>query len=281
MKKFLFELLPLFCLMSLTGFSPAQTKVNNSLSVTYLANSGFLITYGNKNILIDALYKESYGKYDPPSQELISGMKNGDSPFEKIDLFLVTHKHGDHFYAPYVKDFLEHHPETILVSSKDVCDQCGAEDNIKDRVNDIPLDVGESVDTVINGVTLKVLRLIHFMDSTGYKIINLGFIIKTGDMNVFHPGDITVEWDSALFDRLEIGKEKIDVMFVPYFDLSDSSQIYINDIVRPEYIIAMHIPPEDIKTEAKKFREAFPGAIVFEKESETHAFGINRSEKIK
>lgn len=279
MKKFRLELMLFFCMVTLTDFSPAQTKVENNLSITYLANSGFLITYGNKNILIDALFKESYGKYDPPSQELISGMENGDSPFEKIDLFLVTHNHGDHFYAPYVDGFLEHHPETILVSSKDVCDQCGAGDNFKDRVKDISLDVGESADTVINGVTLKVFRLIHFMDSTGYKITNLGFIINTGNLNVFHPGDITVEWDASLFDRLEMGKEKINVMFVPYFDISETSQKYIKDIIRPGYVIAMHIPTEDIEAESKKFRDAFPGAIVFEKESERHSFDINGSGK--
>ena len=69
--------------------SIAFSQVTHDLSVTYLANAGFMISYHKKHVIIDALFNQSFGKYDPPGAELISKMQNGDEPFNHIDLYLI------------------------------------------------------------------------------------------------------------------------------------------------------------------------------------------------
>ena len=80
--------------------------------------------------------------------------------------------------------------------------------------------------------------------------------------------------NTSLLPTLLFQKEKIDIMFVPYFDFSETSKKSINEVIKPKYIIAMHIPPEDFKTESGKFLNAFPGSIVLRNETEVRIFEI-------
>ena len=257
-------------------FSAKFNYAQDSISVTYLANSGFMISYGEQKVIIDALFNQSYGKYEPPSDDLILKMKNGEKPFDKINLYLVTHNHGDHFYAPYVKDFLDNHPETFLVSSKEVCNQLKNENQLKNRIDDISLEIGQSSDTVINKIHLKIFRLRHLMDTTGLRVSNYAFLINLDGIKIFHPGDITFQWDKDLLDKFKIGEEKIDIVFVPYFDLSEVSKKYINEVINPKQVIAMHIPPKDFETESKYFLNAYSKGIVLEKALDTKNLKVSK-----
>lgn len=67
-------------------------------------------------------------------------------------------------------------------------------------------------------------------------------------IKIFHPEDIIFEWDNDLLDKFKIGDEKIDIVFVPYFDLAEVSKKYINKVINPKQIIAMHFPLKDFET---------------------------------
>lgn len=271
MKSTKLKIVLLICIFFITEFNYAQVKI----SITYLANSGFMISSSKQKVIIDALFNQSYGKYELPSDNLILKMRNSEGPFDKIDLYLVTHNHGDHFYAPYVKDFLNNHPETFLVSSKEVCNQLNNENKLKCRIKDISLDLGQSSDTIINDIHLKIFRLRHLMDTTGHRVSNYAFLINLDGIKIFHPGDITFEWDKDLLDSFNLGKEKIDILFVPYFDISEVSQKYINDVIKPKYIVANHIPPKDFALESKNFLNVYTDGIVLEKELDTKNLNIS------
>ncbi len=251
----------LFLLITCNVFAQAADE----LAVTYIANEGFLISCGGKNILIDALFNQSFGKYDPPSDELKAKIISGQTPFDKVDLYLLTHNHGDHFYAPYVNDFLELHNKTIFVSSSQACDQLESNNKIKDRVKDIPLELGKAVNTEINGIPFKIFRLKHLGDTTGTIALNYSFLINLNGIKIFHPGDITFEFDKSLLVQHNLEKENIDVLFIPYFDLSEASTKYVKEIIKPKHIIAIHIPPADFETARKDFLNTYPKGIVFEK----------------
>ena len=49
--------------------------------------------------------------------------------------------HGDHFYAPYVIDFLENHKETQFLSSNQVWQDLSREESIKKQLNCISIEV--------------------------------------------------------------------------------------------------------------------------------------------
>ena len=78
------------CLSACSSTSPTQT------TVTYVGNSGFLVTIGESKILIDGIFTGFAPEYIQPAEikELIA---NAQPPFDNIDLILVTHAHGDHF----------------------------------------------------------------------------------------------------------------------------------------------------------------------------------------
>ena len=243
----------------------ASPGAADSLSVTYIANDGFLISCQDKNILIDALFDKGFGKYATPSESLQARIINGEPPFESIDLYLVTHNHGDHFTPQMVNAFMTHHNETLLVSSPQVCDQLDRSTIPGDRIKVVDLDIGASTEMKLKGIGFKIYRFKHLEDSSGVRCINLGFLMDVCGTRIFHPGDITLEWSKDQLKNFKMEKENIDILFQPFFDLSGFSV----DLVSkwgPVYIIADHVPTAQFKEAVKNFRNAFPGGILMEHE---------------
>jgi hypothetical protein len=46
---------------------------------------------------------------------------------------------------------------------------------------------------------------------------------------------------------------------------SEVTKQFIQEVIRPKYTIAMHIPPKDIETESKNFLSFYPNSLVFMK----------------
>lgn len=44
-------------------------QTQDSISITYIANAGFLVEMNDKKIAFDAFFKESFGKYDCPDSK--------------------------------------------------------------------------------------------------------------------------------------------------------------------------------------------------------------------
>ncbi len=64
-------------------------------------------------------------------------------------------------------------------------------------------------------------------------------------------------------------------MFVPYSDISEVSKKYISEVIKPKYIVAKHIPPEDFATESKNFLKAYPEDIVLENAVQAKSFNLD------
>jgi L-ascorbate metabolism protein UlaG (beta-lactamase superfamily) len=148
---------------------------------------------------------------------------------------------------------------------KEICDQVGKIDSIKNQIRDVTLDVGASTDTIIQEILLKIFRLKHLFDTTGMKVINLAYLINLNNVRILHAGDITIEFDKSLLDKLHFENEKIDILFLSYFDLSEVSIRYVKEVIKPKYVVAMHLPSMEYEVESKKFLHAFPNGIMFEK----------------
>src|SRR5512147_2776523 len=75
--------LGLVALAAIACGSPPLLKAN---SITYVANSGFLIWAGEKKVLVDALFDNDHGHPGAPTL-----VRDGKAPFDDIDLVLATH----------------------------------------------------------------------------------------------------------------------------------------------------------------------------------------------
>jgi L-ascorbate metabolism protein UlaG (beta-lactamase superfamily) len=258
----------ILAVLNLMVLAHAQESIN----ITYIANDGFLISGQSGKILIDALFNKSFDQYDVPSEQLRTEIIEGESSFDKIDLFLVTHKDGDHFYAPYVIDFLKNHRETQFVSSGQVNKKLLNESGIKTQLCSISTELGAQVDTTISGVPLKIYRVRHSGDSTGTSSVNLVYLITLNNFKILHTGDGPIDFNSSYYNQFFLEKEKIDILFLNYFALSDKTKQFVRTVLKPKYIIAMHIPPKDVETDSIKFLNAYQNGIVFKTPMETKTF---------
>ena len=95
----------------------SQTKEPHSLdsiSITYIANTGFLVEMNDAKIVFDGFFMEGLGKYDCPDSSMIFQMKNNLPPFNNIDYMFVSHNHADHVEASLIIEYLTNNSQTKL-----------------------------------------------------------------------------------------------------------------------------------------------------------------------
>lgn len=247
-------------------------SAQNSVEITYVANDGFLISNGAKSVLIDALFDTSYGRFDVPAESIKTEMTEGKAPFKKVDLFLVTHIDGDHYSAPLVTAFLKRHKETKFVSSGQVTESLANESAVSKQVTTISEEIGGMFDTVINNIPLKICRVKHLYDTLGKGSVNLTYLISLNNIKILHIGDGPFDFNKSYYEQFQMDKEKIDILFLEYFGQSDEKIQFVKEVIKPKYIVGIHIPPKDIETESKKFLSIYPNGFVFKKQLETRIF---------
>ncbi|HPG39611.1 MAG TPA: MBL fold metallo-hydrolase [bacterium] len=255
------------------AFSCSQKP--QELTVTYISNSGFLLSAPEGNVLIDALFNQGFGYYLVPDEQTRVQITNGEAPFQKIDLYLVTHDHGDHFFTPWVAEFLKKHPETRLVSSPQVCDSLLVDSLINKQISNAPLSLGQVIDTVFQNIPVKIYRTRHLGDDSGEQCQNYAFLLTLNGMQVMFLGDGPMDYNYDLYEKFNLGQENIDILFVEYFGHTREKVQYIQDVVKPKHIIALHIPQKEFETELATMQAAYPNVIVFNKLLEKRIFSQN------
>lgn len=219
-------------------------------------NAGFLITAGDKKILIDALF-EGYRPGDAPPQEVLDRAVYARPPFDEIDLILVTHQHLDHFSDELLRSHMINNPDAVLVSTRGVVTAVQASGyDIQERVISIGLRAGEREEIVVNDIGLEILHMSH---GEGLPL-NLGFVITIGGIKLFHTGDLGADAVSVSdLQAYGLPAKQIDVAFVGLWMLTKEYHPHVLQGIQARYIIPMHYPykhpPSGIR--------AFPDAIIF------------------
>ena len=243
-----------------------KKTIKEQMEISYIGNTGFLISYGSKKVLIDAIHKHP-GFLSTP-EDVFKKMMDSQPPFKNIDLLLVTHSHSDHFDPHLTAQFLSHNLGTILVSDPRVIERLKRvmkEDfrKISKRVKNIDIEFGEAADLTAHGIEVKALGLSH-----GYPdYLNLGFIIDFNGITLFHPGDMHTEPSKEYLKALHIENQGIDIVFrAPVLD----SPLWKDN--KPQYYIAMHIRPEQMESSSKEILKENPDAIIFKETMEKKVF---------
>ena len=246
-----------------TSMATAETSFDGT-RVTYVGNSGFLITVGDKKVLIDALFSGFHGVYKLPLN-VQSLLVHASPPFDDIDLILATHTHGDHFSASMVQTHMQNNPKAVFVSTKQVTNQIVG---FSDRVITLDASTGNPVQKEINGIRVEAIYLPHDIVATGEtEIVNQGYVINIDGVTVFHTGDM----DASLLSPEKLkgydfpGKN-IDIAFIQHFYLSDAVfQPFYNDVIKSKYLVACHYKLTDpIKTEI--IENNYPDPVIFTEE---------------
>jgi len=257
----------LFVLIALLSFVNTVSSESNAVTVTYVANEGVLIQSGDKQVLIDALHKPYLSEYLATPQKVLDDMMASRPPFEDIELLLVSHIHGDHFNAELVAQYLQVSKTARLFTTSqaksEITKNFSGLANITDKTQVIRYHAEMDTSFCAKGIQVRMVRIAHG-GARWSGMQNVGHIVEVGGMKFLHIGDPS--YGKKDFERLQLFKDKIDVAILPFWFLTAAQgREIINQLIKPAYLIAVHVPPKDVHSITREIARYYPDAVVFSK----------------
>lgn len=254
--------------------TPAVTDDGaRTLSLSYLANEGFLIAQGDRRVVIDAFVAEPYYEYAALTPELLRDLESAKGAFGDVDLALTSHIHRDHFQADVAVKFLTADVGARMWSSPQVIDaihtkapQLAGEPS---RLRKLAFEVGKRDSAKLeDGERLEVetFPLFHVEG-----IQNLAHLIRFEGHSVLHVGDAgLIEKEFAPF---ELARRGIDVALVPYWFLTSAEDCAkVREWIGARHYVAMHVPPKEFKELRASVAAHMPEAVWLETGGEAKRF---------
>lgn len=250
----------------LTGVAAQETPKAGVPRINFIANEGIMLTVGKEMaILVDALFRESVEPYGKIPEATLAHMETAQTPFDDVKLVLVTHKHADHFHAESVARFMQHNTEALFVSSTQVVEELKASapgyDAFADRVRILDPTGNEPATLEVEGIKVAALALSHGSGNMA-EVTNLGFLLEVNGKRLLHLGDAELNEKSQ--GPLAKHAIEVDTACVPYWWLLDKDgREFLDHILKPKSVVAVHIPPAEVEEIAHKIRVHMPEVVVF------------------
>jgi L-ascorbate metabolism protein UlaG (beta-lactamase superfamily) len=224
----------------------APTADLYGVRVTFVDNSGFLITVGDQKVLIDALFE-------------------GFPRFNGADLILATHNHADHFSAELVQQYMQNNPKTVFISTKQAASQLTG---FGDRVIVVDPVAGSPVNVEANGIGVEAIYLNHgYPPNDSTEVFNNGYVVTIGPVKFFHTGDIDDLQDARQYNLVE---QNIDLAFIQhFFFLDENARSLVDEVVGAKYLFPVHYKYTTPAFDVYKIKNYFPDAIIFSSELES------------
>jgi L-ascorbate metabolism protein UlaG (beta-lactamase superfamily) len=241
--------------------TPTATANPDAVKVTYVGNSGFLITVGEKKVLVDALFTGFPPDYTLPAQ-VRDLLAKALPPFDHIDLILATHNHADHFDAALVRLHLQNDPQTVFISTSQAVKQLP---DFAARAIAADPRTGTPVNTRANGIQVEAIYLNHGSPPNDpNEIFNNAYLVTIGKVKFFHTGDVGDLQDVRPY---RLPEQKIDLGFVQHFYFRQAgTRSQLEALVGAKYWFPIHYHFTTPEFNAGLIRSSFPDAILFSKE---------------
>jgi L-ascorbate metabolism protein UlaG (beta-lactamase superfamily) len=168
-----------------------QHEGSNDLHCWWLGQSGFLVQYLEKRLLLDPYLSDSltlkYASTDKP-HERISELVINPILFPRIDLITSSHNHTDHLDAATLKPILENSPACKLIIPE------ANRDFVSDRLQiDKTLPIGLNDGETYQDETFKVTAIPAAHNNIDRNEAGqchyLGYFITVGGIRIYHSGD--------------------------------------------------------------------------------------------
>ncbi len=221
----------------------------DTMRVTYLGQSGFLLEADGKAVLLDPWLTGSP----------VATMRADDVP---ADVIALSHAHDDHGIVDAIA--ISKRTGAPVIATAEVGYFMGEQ-----GANAMPANHGGTVR--FEGGSIKLTPAWHTSSYYGQETfvagdmlpvvgVPAGLIVRFGGLTAYHTGD------TALFRDMElIGDEGIDVMFVcigDRFTMGPDDAVRAVRFVRPRFVVPMHyntFPP--IEQDAEAFKTQVETAI--------------------
>ena len=168
-----------------------QHEGSNDLHCWWLGQSGFLVQYQGKRLLLDPYLSDSltlkYASTDKP-HERISELVINPILFPRIDLITSSHNHTDHLDAATLKPILENSPACKLIIPE------ANRDFVSDRLQiDKTLPIGLNDGETYQDETFKVTAIPAAHNNIDRNEAGqchyIGYFITVGGIRIYHSGD--------------------------------------------------------------------------------------------
>jgi L-ascorbate metabolism protein UlaG (beta-lactamase superfamily) len=246
-----------------TLLSPTATvqAESDDVTVTYIGNAGFMVTVGDKKILVDALFTGLRDNYALP-KNIQDTLTSAQPPFDDVDLILVTHGHADHWGPGLVQQHLQNNPHAKFASTTVMTNWLP---DFADRLVKLDPTPGKPVQADIDGIQVEALSL-----SDGFgQSTNIGFVVSVGGVNLFFSGDIDTSHVSfEEFRAYQLPEKGIDIAFIPHFYFTDipAEQKFLREGIASKYLVPTHYYYTDPPLNRSYVLSNYPDAIFFNDE---------------
>ncbi len=244
--------------------------------VTFVGNAGHLIQVGKKKVLIDGLFRGYPGAYELPP-EVQDALARAQPPFDDIDLILVTHAHGDHFDPDMVRQYLLRHPRTLFASGVQAT---APFKDLPGRTFTFSATSGKWDRKVLSGIQVEATPLSHGETPAGEaEIQNLGYLVRVGDVVLFHTGDFDpAQMSFEAFRALKLPEKKVDIAFLQHDLLTEDKTLrrLVAEGVGAREILPNHYQFTEPPMDRADILRNYPHAVLFQKELQSWNMPVRR-----
>ena len=230
----------------------------SGVRVTFVGNSGFLITAGDKKVLIDAFFEGFPPEYTLP-ESVQSLLVNAQPPFDDIDLILASHAHDDHFSAAMIRQHMQNNPNAVFVSTTQATSQLA---EFGDRVIAVDPVAGTPVQAEANGIQVEAIYLSHgYPPNDPDEIFNNAYVVNINGIKFFHTGDLANLQD---IDQYNLSEMNIDLAFIQHFYLQNGmSRSILENNIGAKFLLPIHYQFTTPAFDANTIKTNYPDAVIF------------------
>jgi L-ascorbate metabolism protein UlaG (beta-lactamase superfamily) len=221
----------------------------------------------------------------PIDDRVFTMMLENRPPFDGIDLCVASHAHMDHLSPRMTAEFLKRNDGVVFISSPAACDSVRAAagsdfGKIAGRVVSADPEWKKIEKLRKNGIDVSFFGVNHAPDGQKpYK--TLATILDFDGIRLVHLADEIVEMNLENFQAVDLARDGIDVAFADVMFLADSVGQYImKEYIKPEHIILMHSPPEELDGAERRLMPLHPNLIIFRDQMEKKLFAYGQDTKV-
>jgi L-ascorbate metabolism protein UlaG (beta-lactamase superfamily) len=218
---------------------------NDSISVTYIANCGFLIEMDNQKIITDGLFKLGHNRYPTPDISTQKLLVSNHYPFDNITLILISHTHEDHFDKEMVLTCMLNNPSARLLCPQQVIDSLSSNEAIYNKIRNriIGCTPDQYSSQLIHAGKLEIhaCRLAHVGGERFKDTQNIAFFISGKDKSIFHSADID-PFQIDKYTGIKISELRVDLGLINEDFAKIENAGLTRKFINAKLNIAMHLP---------------------------------------
>ena len=179
----------------------------------WLGQSGFLVKYGNRFLLIDPYLSDSltkkYATSDKPHVRMSERVID-PARLDFVDVVTSSHNHTDHLDAETLIPLMKANPAMRIVTPAANCEFAAGRLGI-DPATILAADEGKTINVagfLITGIIAAHPQVER--DEQG-RSKYLGYVIQAGFCTIYHSGDTL--WNDAILEQVK--RFKIDIALLP------------------------------------------------------------------